>query len=338
MASENMALISIIIPVYNVADYLSRCIKSVLSQSYTNIEVILIDDGSTDGSCGICDDYAGKDDRIKVIHQQNDGVSSARNAGIDIATGEYIGFVDSDDWIEPDMYEKLFNAVNGSGKRIAVCGYVEEREGNKYSLNWLCPELAGVVSRDTVLHDIAYVSYFGQSMCNKLFSRSLFESDYPTRVDTGLHVGEDALFVIGAFLKTDGLVYVPESLYHYWQRSDSAMHLFNDKSLSVLRALDGVLKLMSPVSREIRNLARLRYTESLAGIIRVAALCESNEYLPALKKDARKYILYYVMSGKVDLKTKFRSVAVIFFPRLSNYIWLALKRHFGITWWKGLNS
>ena len=98
-------LISVILPVYNVQQYLEKCIESVVNQTYKNLEIILIDDGSTDMSGKICDEFAEKDGRIKVIHSKNGGVSAARNIGLDIATGEYIGFVDSDDWIESQMYE-----------------------------------------------------------------------------------------------------------------------------------------------------------------------------------------------------------------------------------------
>lgn len=100
-------LISIVVPVYNVKQFLTKCLNSIISQTYSNLEIIVVDDGSTDGSATICDDYAKKDKRISVIHKENGGLASARNAGIDVAKGTYIGFVDSDDYIEPYMYEKL---------------------------------------------------------------------------------------------------------------------------------------------------------------------------------------------------------------------------------------
>ena len=97
--------ISVIVPVYNVEQYLPRCVESILAQTYENLEILLVDDGAKDGSGAICDAYARQDERVKVIHKENGGLSSARNAGIDASTGEYLSFVDSDDWIEPDMYE-----------------------------------------------------------------------------------------------------------------------------------------------------------------------------------------------------------------------------------------
>ena len=124
--------ISVVVPVYNVEDYLDRCVKSIISQTYENLEVILVDDGSADGSPVMCDSWAQKDPRIKVIHKPNGGVSSARNAALDAATGDFIGFVDSDDWIENDFYELLMKSLAENGSDIAFCGYyVVERSGEK---------------------------------------------------------------------------------------------------------------------------------------------------------------------------------------------------------------
>lgn len=115
--------ISVIIPVYNVAGYLSKCLDSVTGQTYRNLEIIVVDDGSTDGSAGICDEYAGKDSRIIVIHQKNRGLSAARNAGLEIMTGEFVGFVDSDDWIDLDYYEQMANRMEETGADIVMTGF-----------------------------------------------------------------------------------------------------------------------------------------------------------------------------------------------------------------------
>ena len=111
--------ISVIVPVYNVEQYLPRCVESILAQTYENLEILLVDDGTKDNSGAICDAYARQDARVKAIHKKNGGLSSARNAGIDAATGEYLSFVDSDDWIEPQMYERLYEAATAAGTSIA---------------------------------------------------------------------------------------------------------------------------------------------------------------------------------------------------------------------------
>jgi glycosyltransferase involved in cell wall biosynthesis len=116
-----MVKISVIIPVYQAEEFLAKCVDSVLAQTEHDLEVILIDDGSTDCSANICDEYSARDDRVRVIHKDNAGVSAARNTGIAEANGDYIGFVDSDDWIEPNMYERLLAEANKSGADIVMC-------------------------------------------------------------------------------------------------------------------------------------------------------------------------------------------------------------------------
>ena len=117
-------LISVIVPVYNVEQYLPKCIDSILAQTYENLEIILVEDGTKDSSGVICDEYAAKDARIRVIHKENGGLSSARNAGMEIARGEYFGFVDSDDWIEPEMYENLMALAQKYDADVFVKGYI----------------------------------------------------------------------------------------------------------------------------------------------------------------------------------------------------------------------
>ena len=121
-------LLSIIVPVYNVENYLQKCIDSILAQTLTDFELILVDDGSPDGCPALCDAAAAKDARVRVIHQKNGGLSAARNAGLDVARGAWIGFVDSDDYIAPEMYEKLYRAVQSTGADLALCDYAKVDE------------------------------------------------------------------------------------------------------------------------------------------------------------------------------------------------------------------
>ena len=143
---ENTPLLSVIIPVYNVEDYVARCVDSVLNQTYGNLEVILVDDGAKDSSGDICDTLALKDSRVRVIHKENGGLSSARNVGLDMATGEYITFVDSDDWLEADGYEHLMELMERYQVKL-VCGgnYDVDGQTGKRTLA-LCPEKEEVLS------------------------------------------------------------------------------------------------------------------------------------------------------------------------------------------------
>lgn len=139
---ENNPRISIIVAVYNIGNYVSRCVDSILAQTYSDLQVILVDDGSTDGSGTICNEYTQKDNRVEVIHKKNGGLSDARNAGLEKADGDYIGFVDGDDWIEPFMYEKMLSACLENNAEIAICRYNqiggqpdwEEPDGKSVSL------------------------------------------------------------------------------------------------------------------------------------------------------------------------------------------------------------
>ena len=125
-------LISVIVPVYNVEKYLDKCINSLINQSYNNLEIILIDDGSTDNCGEICDKYALKDNRIKVIHKKNEGLSAARNLGISISKGDYIIFIDSDDWVDKEILLKLLNLIKKYNSDIAVCDYLLTYDENEY--------------------------------------------------------------------------------------------------------------------------------------------------------------------------------------------------------------
>ncbi|HEL7541574.1 TPA: glycosyltransferase, partial [Enterococcus faecalis] len=126
-----MPKISIIVPVYNVEKYLEKCVRSILAQTFTDFELILVDDGSPDSSGAMCDQFAEQDERVKVIHKENGGLSDARNAGIEIATGEYLGFVDSDDYIADDMYELLYTNIVKEDADLSICGIYDVYEGKE---------------------------------------------------------------------------------------------------------------------------------------------------------------------------------------------------------------
>lgn len=170
------ALISIIIPVYNVLPYLKKCIESVISQTYRNLEILLIDDGSDDGSEAVCDQFEKQDQRIKVFHKCNGGLSSARNYGLRYATGDYIGFVDSDDYIDRKMYEHLIEAMNEKVD-LAACGVREEyvrRYKRKYRASDVTSEYR-IMDNQEAMRELLLQRGFGFSVCNKLFKRKLFD-------------------------------------------------------------------------------------------------------------------------------------------------------------------
>jgi glycosyltransferase involved in cell wall biosynthesis len=213
-----MARVSVIIPIYCVEDYLSECIDSVINQSIHDLEVILIDDGSPD-RCGlICDEYASKDERIKVIHQSNHGVSFARNAGIDISTGDYLSFIDPDDFILTDMYSSMIQSAEQLGADIAICGFDYCSENGCFLKKESVPE--GVFSqRELLLSIYGRPNRFHGSMCNKIFTRSVIEG---LRFDERVSVGEDWLLLFECYKRTKIAVSLADCFYTVRLRSDSA--------------------------------------------------------------------------------------------------------------------
>lgn len=225
-------LISVIVPVYNVEKYLERCVDSILRQTYETLEIILVDDGSTDTSPKMCDAFSKKDERIKVVHKENGGLSDARNAGLRVASGEYIGYVDSDDWIEDNMYEKMYHACVENDASLCVCRYFREyADGTEGGGSGACIPL----SREELLriyiggHD-QYVIY--NSVWSKLFQRELVEGvEFPKGRNS-----EDIMYTTRAFCKLSRAVYLDECLYHYvLDREGSIMNvsrgerMFNDE-------------------------------------------------------------------------------------------------------------
>lgn len=206
-----MDLISVIVPVYNVEKYLDRCMASILEQTYTRLEIILVDDGSTDACGAMCDAYARKDSRVRVVHKPNGGLSDARNAGLAIATGDYVGYVDSDDWIEPDLYERMHQACAAHGAQLAVCRYFSEYRDKTVSGG---DGSVVPLSREALLkiyiggHD-TYVIY--NSVWSKLFRRDLVQGMvFPKGRNS-----EDILYTTRAFCRAERAVYLDRCLYHY---------------------------------------------------------------------------------------------------------------------------
>ena len=202
--------VSVIVPVYNCAPYVERCVKSIMEQTYSNLEIICVNDGSTDGSGKILDKLACEDDRLQVIHQKNAGVSAARNAGIEAATGDFITFVDSDDAIENDMYETLLpyfadetvDIVHCGYKRISLDGSVKDVNGTARVVEQNKYEAAGCLLTGRL---------FVGSLWNKIYRAHLF---WGIKMDETLAINEDVLANAELFLKSEKLVYIDIGKYH----------------------------------------------------------------------------------------------------------------------------
>lgn len=208
-------LVSIIIPVYNVARYLDDCLNSVLNQTYKNLEIIIIDDGSTDESLEICQLYAAKDRRLTVLHQDNAGVSAARNAGLNIMTGEYVLFVDSDDKIEHNMVECLVKEIDKDIEIAAVfCGFEEFDDETGETINKTTSNQIKKVDRDEGVAEI--FGEYATMLCNKMFRCSIIDKD--NMFDTTLKMGEDELWTIEVLKKANNIMLIGIPLYYYRSR------------------------------------------------------------------------------------------------------------------------
>ncbi len=217
--NNRIPLISVIIPVYNVETQLRKCVDSILSQTYPNIEAVLVDDGSTDNSGSICDSY-NSDSRVRVIHKSNGGLSSARNAGIDASKGDFIGFVDSDDFISPDMYEELYQAIKNKERAIGCIG-ISVVDENDIVTEYSTRETDEVQGKTEFLRDL--LLFVGDaSACSKLFPRSAFCRD---RFNEG-RLNEDVLFMFESADSYDEIVFIPKTGYYYYSRSGSITRSF----------------------------------------------------------------------------------------------------------------
>ncbi len=210
-----MDLISIIVPVYNVEKYIHQCVDSIINQTYTNLEIILVDDGSPDNCGKICDEYAAKDSRIKVIHKPNGGLSDARNCGIEAADGEWLMFIDSDDWIEPDMAQKLLDAVTKEKADMAVCSVTLFNEKERLTPdNYLSP--ARTVSGIQLLKE-KWLNVQFIIACNKIYKKELFENiRYPVGK---LH--EDEFVIHYLLYEAKKVCVIEDKLYNYRQNENS---------------------------------------------------------------------------------------------------------------------
>lgn len=211
---QNTELISVIIPVYNAELYLRRCIDSVLQQTYKNLEIILVDDGSTDRSGEICDSYCKENKNIRVIHKENGGTASARNSGLESARGDFIGFVDSDDCVAEDMYQSLLKYMHADID-VTCCGRVCISPRKRYKS--YCLNSVEVFSREEALEELVLLRKISSSVCTKLFRKSLFSD---VRFPVGV-ICEDIPAVYDLFKRTRNVCHIGEGKYFNYYREDS---------------------------------------------------------------------------------------------------------------------
>lgn len=220
-----MPLITVVVPIYNVEKYIDKSIESILHQTLNNIEIILVDDGSTDKSGIIADFFAKKDNRVRVIHKKNQGVSEARNVGISMAKGEYVSFIDPDDWIDCNMFQELyFRAVQNNCDVVSCCFLWENIKDNKKLKECHPFTPYEVLFRDSIkkeIHGRLLTNGFFTSVCDKIYKRSFLEK-YKIKMDVNMEIMEDYLFNMDVFNFARSVKYLPIPFYHYRVTVDSA--------------------------------------------------------------------------------------------------------------------
>lgn len=326
-------IISIIVPIYKVEKYLETCINSILSQTFTNFELILVDDGSPDRCGFICDEYKKKDKRIKVIHKKNGGLSDARNAGLDIATGKYIGFVDSDDIIHPKMYEILFNCMSKSDSDIVQCNFkkiknLDEIVDSLGKYNGTFKEY----DNKAAIIDMIDNNKINVNSWNKLYKRELFET---LRFPKG-KIHEDEFLTYKLLYNSRKIAYINEELYYYYQNDNGIMNgsnilkrldriealeerskfflengdndLYNKSNSALFFALNKlyfIFKRNEQLKKDKENIEKLKRK-----IEKVSMLLENNNYLSSTNSKIVKIInknnifigIYYIQNYLLSIK------------------------------------
>ena len=316
-------ILSVIVPVYNVENYLNRCVDSILTQTFSDFEVILVNDGSKDNSGTLCDQYAREDPRVRVLHKANGGLSDARNAGIDAARGGYLCFIDSDDYIEPEMLEELYRLAKSHEADVSVCGICDCYESGRY------PQSDS--DREYVLSGVEALQYtlagreLPGSVCTKLIRRELCEHHRFLKGRTY----EDAFYTPELLLQARKVAATTKSLYNYWHREDSiTTRPFSEKNMDVVDAYDYTLQVVRERCPELTAVAEFRLLWANFVVLDKMLATNGYEKLPQygpvvayLKKNWRKIV------GNPHFQKTRRLAAVVLRVSTRLYRLLALRHN-----------
>ena len=274
--------VTIIIPVYKVEKYLNRCLESVIKQTYTNLEIILIDDGSPDKCYELCDSWKLKDSRIKVIHKENGGLSSARNAGLDIATGDFIAFVDSDDYIENKMIEIMLDAALRNKVKVVCCGRVRVSEKNKIEMFTLPREQR--FSNEEAIRQLLIGGVIEEAAWDKLYKKEIFDN---RRFPKG-EINEDIVQTIKILGSCDSIIHVGKALYNYCENNGSITKSgYKEEKIVILKHLEQIKEYIEHKFPEMvydYDVLESRYCQSTLYL-----LLDNKEVYNSYKEDYNKF-------------------------------------------------
>lgn len=301
-----MPKISVIVPVYNVEKYMEKSIESILGQTVKDIEVILVDDGSTDNSGKICDEFMEKDSRVQVIHKKNGGQSTARNAGVDKASGDYVGFVDGDDYISPLMYEKLLSMIESSEADVAVCGIYDVYQN---TMTPQCSEKAEFVcDAKEMFRNILIDDKVSGSTCNRLIKAEIAKN---LRFLDG-KLFEDAFYSTQLVKNVNKAAVTTEPLYYYVHRTDSTTtSVFRKADLDVIEAFLGDVQLVEERFPELKEEAKFALDSAYLRVLDKMLLTkgyrnipEFNSIVEYVKKNSKEILncQYFLRTRKLAVK------------------------------------
>lgn len=324
-------LVSILVAVYNTEGYLERCISSILQQTYQNIEIILIDDGSTDKSPCICDNYALIDNRIRVIHQDNGGSASARNTGILNATGSYICFIDSDDYIEATYVERMYNVISQHNVDVVVCSYYKEFSNHTSSIMGF--PTTGALDRETALCAIYSYNGFGAYIWNKMFKTQIIR-EYHIMFDVELRMSQDLLWTTQYFLIIDKIIYINDPLYHYMYndgsicRNAKKTRTFNPQFFTSLLAHEKTKLMIEKESRNVKLHFSGRYINTYLRLILNLAYSnyQDKKLLKEAKNKIRRNLFALIINPVYGFKQKSGGIIAAISPRLFVTLYEMLER------------
>ncbi|MBR1796582.1 MAG: glycosyltransferase family 2 protein [Clostridiales bacterium] len=300
-----MPKISVIIPVYNVEKYLRKCLDTVINQTFSDLEIILIDDGSTDGGLSVCKEYESLDQRVHVYHKPNGGLSSARNYGIDKATGEYIGFVDSDDYISEDMYEVLYRNIITYNADISLCGLYDIYNGIPQKVN--NDHLVIEANAEETIKIVMESEITSVTAVNKLYKRELFDK---VRYPEG-KVSEDAFVIVDLLMECNKAVITSDQKYYYIHREGSITTLkFRPQHLHVLEAYEKNYRLIEKSYPSLIPIAKMRLCWAHFNVLDKLVFDNTEEYRET-KNDIIKYLKqHYLFIIKNKYFTKSRKISI----------------------------
>lgn len=308
--------ISVIVPVYKVEPYLERCVQSILSQTFTDFELLLIDDGSPDRCPELCEEFAQNDWRVRVIHQKNQGLSAARNKGIENASGKYLAFIDSDDWIHPEMLERLYTEFLETGAQIVLCNYANvygegKREENDFGIKKR-EILTGREALERVTLENENIPYI--IACNKLYKKELFEY---VRYPAGkLH--EDVFVIYELYLQCEKICCISDVFYFYRQREESIAHSCSMRSLDEAEAYYRMFFKLYELNDTgfLENVEKRLFAKLTVVYESLSADERKSARVKEIKKCWKQMIKILIKEKKCSLRTMVRSSVFYFMPQL----------------------